>query len=175
MDYFPLLNDCFFLLSLLFFPKHWTLDTVKNTFPVGHLIPSQFRLMSLDMKSFSSGWTDVWPLSRCMLFVLLMLWLLPVSPSPCRLPLVYAGSLNSFSFWNRAQSCSLLPWLDKLVLAQLMYSNGCRRHWQVLEMMALTVSSTNRSWKGDGTFGCYLLDERGRKSSSELTLGHFDL
>lgn len=38
--------------------------------------------------------------------------------------------------------------------------SGCRGHWAVLEMIALTVSDANHSWKGDSTFGCYLLTER---------------
>lgn len=52
--------------------------------------------------------------------------------------------------------------------------SGCRRHWEVLDMIALTVSDANHSWKGDSTFGCYLLGER-KKIPTSLTLGHFDL
>lgn len=52
--------------------------------------------------------------------------------------------------------------------------SGCRGHWAVLEMIALTVSDANHFWKGDSTFGCYLLSER-KKIPTSLTLGHFDL
>lgn len=50
--------------------------------------------------------------------------------------------------------------------------SGCRRHWEVLEMIALTVSDANHSWKGDSTFGCYLLRER-KKIPTSLTSGAF--
>lgn len=53
------------------------------------------------------------------------------------------------------KGCTPLAWRDKLVLLQLMYSSGCRPRWALLETIALTVSDANRSWKGDGTFGCH--------------------
>lgn len=62
---------------------------------------------------------------------------------------------------------ALLMWPEKLALQHLMYSNGCRGRWAVLGTMALTVGEANRSWKGDGTFGCHLLVEE------SWTLGPF--
>lgn len=50
--------------------------------------------------------------------------------------------------------------------------SGCRRHWEVLEMIALTVSDANHSWKGDSTFGCYLLGER-KKNTYKFNFGAF--
>lgn len=50
--------------------------------------------------------------------------------------------------------------------------SGCRGHWEVLEMIALTVSDANHSWKGDSTFGCYLLRER-KKNTYKFNFGAF--
>lgn len=75
------------------------------------------------------------------------------------------------------QTESLLPWLHKLALARrLMYSSVCRAAaedvWAGLETIALTVSDANRSWKGDSTFGCDLLEQRRRRRKKEsLTFG----
>lgn len=53
--------------------------------------------------------------------------------------------------------------------------SGCRGSWEVLEMIALTVRDANHSWKGDSTFGCYLLRGRKKNTLKSLTLGQFDL
>lgn len=51
-----------------------------------------------------------------------------------------------------------LMWPDKLAFRRLMYANSCRGRWAPLELIAVSVGEANRSWKGDGTFGCWKTD-----------------
>lgn len=130
----------------------WNLKTVSG---IHH---SSVHQVKRDLKLFPAlRWTVPWKVSA--------------TSSPCGLPSSCRPS-DRFSVWNQAQSSAVLAWLHKLALLQLIYSNGCKRHWEVLEMMALTVSDTNHCWKGDSSIWL-LFAEWGGKKYLQVNFGAF--
>lgn len=80
-----------------------------------------------------------------------------VTTSPCGLCLPPVSLSEIYSVWNQAQSSADVTAQISVTAANIfeLLLSGCRRHWEVLETIALTVSEANHSWKGDSTFGCY--------------------